>query len=155
MTMSSGLSPPQVERFRMIASGRFGLRFEEGQLGFLAEVLRRRIDSTRRLPEVYLSDLESTAGPQGRDELKIVAQDLTVTETYFLRNRDQFQALRELVLPDRARARSSERRLRILSAGCASGEEAYSIAILVRDFPDTLGWQVSIHGVDINVAMLD
>ena len=155
MTMSLGLSPPQVERFRMIASRRLGLRFEEGQMGFLAETLRRRIDGTGRLPEVYLSDLEAATVPHGRDELRIIAQDLTVTETYFLRNRDQFRAFREIVLPDRARARCAERRLRILSAGCASGEEAYSLAIEVRDFPDVVGWEVAIQGVDINVAMLD
>lgn len=152
---SVDLSPVQIDRFRTIVSGRLGLRFEDGQTGFLAEALRRRLESTGRLPEVYLSQLQSSGGPQTRDEFRAIAQDLTVTETYFLRNRDQFRAFREVVLPDRVRARSRERRLRMLSAGCASGEEAYSIGISIRDFPDTLGWQVAIHGIDVNLGMLD
>ena len=55
------------------------------------------------------------------EELRLLAEELTVNETFFFRNADNFRALAGQVLPERARARIHERRLRILSAGCASG----------------------------------
>src|SRR5207244_1309096 len=89
------------------------------------------------------------------DELGALAEELTVTETYFFRNMDQFRALTEVALPDRIRARPSRRSLSLLSAGCASGEEAYSLAAAVRQqLPETAGWEVAIRGVDINPAMI-
>jgi chemotaxis protein methyltransferase CheR len=146
------LSPEQIQRFRAFAAGRLGLRVEDGQLGLLAETLRRRLEDTGLSPDLYLSSLESATQP--RDEIRNVAQELTVTETYFFRNEPQFRAFREVAVPDRARAQANRRKLRILSAGCASGEEAYSIAILLRDTAELLGWDVGIRGIDINVAML-
>jgi chemotaxis protein methyltransferase CheR len=145
-------SSEQIQRFRAFTAGRLGLRMEDGQVGLLAEALRRRLEDTGLSPDLYLASLESTT--QVRDEIRSVAQELTVTETYFFRNEPQFRALREVVLPDCVRAQAARRRLRILSAGCASGEEAYSIAILLRDAAELLGWDVAIRGIDINVAML-
>jgi chemotaxis protein methyltransferase CheR len=78
-----------------------------------------------------------------------------VNETYFFRNIDQFHAFREVAVANRVRARSGERRLRMLSAGCASGEEAYSLAIVLGDCPDLVGWDVAIHGIDVNLAVLE
>lgn len=154
MIQSLTLSEQQVDRFRTFASRQLGLHFGEGQLGVLAETLRRRIERTGRLPEVYLADLEARDRERAREEARLVAQDLTVTETYFFRNTDQFRAFRELVLPERARARAATRRLRLLSAGCASGEEAYTLAMVVRDCPELVGWDVGIQAIDVNVAML-
>jgi chemotaxis protein methyltransferase CheR len=145
-------SSEQVQRFRALAAARLGLRVEDGQLGQLAEALRARLEDTGLSPDLYLAGLESGAAP--RDEIRKVAQELTVTETYFFRNEPQFRALREVVMPARARAQAARRSLRILSAGCASGEEAYSIAILVRDSAELTGWDVAIRGIDVNVAML-
>src|ERR1700731_3174705 len=52
-------------------------------------------------------------------------------------------------------ARAHQRRLRILSAGCASGEEAYSLAILIRDqLPELASWDIAIHGIDVNASMV-
>src|SRR5207247_2974392 len=89
----------------------------------------------------------------GADELAALARELTVPETYFFRNRDQFRALSDVVLPDRIAARAGERRLSLLSAGCASGEEAYSLAIVARDVVDP-SWRVSVLGVDVSPAAL-
>jgi chemotaxis protein methyltransferase CheR len=69
-------------------------------------------------------------------------------ETYFLRNREQFHAFSELL---RTRATSGARYLRVLSAGCSSGEEPYSIALTVREvLPDFATWNVSITAFDLN-----
>jgi chemotaxis protein methyltransferase CheR len=146
-------SPPEIERFRSAVRQRLGLNLDDGKLQLLAEVLRRRTDATKQPSAHYLADLE--AGPRSPDELGSLATELTVGETYFFRNMEQFNALREIVLPERARARAAgERQLRILSAGCSSGEEAYTLAIVTRESPALVGYQVSIRGVDVNPAII-
>ncbi len=57
-------------------------------------------------------------------------------------------------LPEAKAARGSTRALSMLSAGCASGEEPYSLAMMVRERGADLGWNVAIHAVDLNPAML-
>jgi chemotaxis protein methyltransferase CheR len=143
--------PDRVERLRAVVARGLGLAFDETKSSFLEEVLARRAQYAGRDVEAYLARLETDP----RRELRALVPDLTVGETYFFRNRDQFRALSEVVLPDRMRARASERRLRILSAGCASGEEAYSLAILVREHTPDPSWDVSILAVDVNPAALE
>ena len=151
--MTAALSLDAVERFRGLVARRFGLSFDDAKLGVLADVLRRRLAVVGQPCETYLGSLE--ARQLGDDELRALASALTVTETYFFRNPDQFRALEQSVLPSRIQAQATTRRLRILSAGCASGEEPYSLAIVARQcLPDPF-WDVSIRGVDINPAMLD
>ncbi len=140
----------EVLRFRELIAHRLGLRFEDAKLGFLEEVLQRRVGDLAC--ETYLARLAADALP---DELGPLARELTVPETYFFRNIEQFHAFTEVVLPERLRARASSKCLRILSAGCASGEEPYTLAILTREAVADPAWQVSIRGADLNQAMLD
>ena len=89
-------------------------------------------------------------------EIELLASTLTVGETYFFRDNPSFELLRERVLPAVIAARhGSERRLRIWSAGCCTGEEPYSIAIsLDRTLPDPSRWHVVILATDINPRFL-
>jgi chemotaxis protein methyltransferase CheR len=146
-------SAGDVERFRRVVARRLGLAFDEAKLGLLAEVLGRRVEARGQRGDVYLQQLESVA-PMG-EELRALATELTVPETYFFRNPDQFRALTLGALPSRLAARTGSRRLNLLSAGCASGEEAYSLAISVRDVLPDPSWTLSIRAVDVNRAMLD
>jgi chemotaxis protein methyltransferase CheR len=148
------VGPAQIDRFREIIARRLGLHFDEGRIDHLADVLRERMDATGS-PDIdaYVERLNSTA--KTSQEFRTLAQALTVVETFFFRNADNFRAFTERVLPDRIRAQASTKRLRILSAGCASGDEAYSVAILVREaLPDLASWDVQITGIDINLSML-
>jgi chemotaxis protein methyltransferase CheR len=145
-------SASEIERFRSAVRRRLGLNFDDGKLPFLAEVLRRRTEASGRASIPYLNDLEE--GPGRRDELRALAGELTVGETFFFRNVEQFRALAEIALPERARARATERRMRILSAGCASGEEAYTLAMIAREQPALVGYQISIRAVDVNPAAI-
>jgi len=151
--VSMAFDTGDVERFRGIVATRFGLQFEDSKLGFLAEVLRKRLEAARRESEVYLQQLESEAHVS--EEVGELARELTIGETYFFRNYSQFQALAERVLPDRMRARRHEKRLNVLSAGCASGEEAYTLAMILRDAIPDPSWKVSIRAVDINPGALE
>jgi chemotaxis protein methyltransferase CheR len=150
--MRPPFSAADIDRFRGGIAYALGLQFEDARLGFLAEVLGRRLDTTRDTLDVYLARLETES--LSTDEARGLSQELTVPETYFFRNSDQFRAFTDLALPDRMRAQAATRRLRILSAGCASGEEAYSLAILVREAGLDPSWDVSILGIDVNPAIV-
>jgi chemotaxis protein methyltransferase CheR len=85
-----------------------------------------------------------------------VVDALTTNETTFFRDVYPFESLRTHVLPDLIERKRLSRSLFIWSAGCSSGQEPYSVAMLMRDeFPELAGWQVSILGTDVSVAMLE
>jgi chemotaxis protein methyltransferase CheR len=130
-----------------------GLQFDDAKLGLLGEVLQRRLDRLGKPRHAYLLALEQHASTA--EELAALAAELTVGETYFFRNIEQFRALAEIVLPERMRRQRSGGVLRLLSAGCASGEEAFSIAIAARDAGADPAWQILVEGVDINPAALE
>ncbi len=95
-------------------------------------------------------------GEVGRRELDDLIAELTVGETFFFRHPDHFDALRDQVLPEVLKRNQASRQLRIWSAGCSNGAEAYSIAILVHAVlgPRIKDWNVTIVGSDINRAFL-
>jgi chemotaxis protein methyltransferase CheR len=112
------------------------------------------------LVELGLSDrqalLDHLSDRAHRLDLEAFTARLTIGETHFFRNAPQLEALRTHVLPDLLERRAPERRLRIWSAGCATGEEPYSIAILIDALlPDRDGWNIQIHGTDINRHSLE
>lgn len=102
----------------------------------------------------YIDQLLSAPLPQS--QMKILARHLTVGETYFFREKQSFEALTNYILPELLRKRElTQRRLRIWSAGCCTGEEAYSIAILLdRLLPHQKNWDIRIVGTDINADFL-
>ncbi len=94
--------------------------------------------------------------PLTKTELDVVVSHLTIGETYFFREKKTFEVLKETVLPRLINARRiTDRRLRIWSAACCTGEEPYSLAILLRELiPDIADWNVTILATDINVRFL-
>ncbi len=82
----------------------------------------------------------------------------TIGETYFFRDRSQIDALWDSVLPDliRERIRTGRRQLSLWSAGCSTGEEPYSLAIMLRELiPDIENWNIRILATDLNTNHLD
>jgi chemotaxis protein methyltransferase CheR len=90
--------------------------------------------------------------PLTRPQLHTLASHLTVGETYFFRERKTFDALTNHILPELIRRRRGrEQRLRLWSTACSTGEEPYSLAILVQQLlPDWRDWRVTILATDIN-----
>jgi chemotaxis protein methyltransferase CheR len=144
----SPLGSAELELFQDAIERRLGLRFDEGRLTFLAEVLDRRVAARRLSPGAYLAALLTEL--EASDELAALARELTVGETYFFRHVEQFNAFREVALPERLSARAASRSLRILSAGCASGEEPYSLSILLRERGLEPGYEATVLGLDLN-----
>lgn len=144
-----------LSRLSGLATAEFGLRFPPDRWNELA----RGVASAAL--ELGIPDLEGWAaelvsGTPSGDQLKAVANHLTISETYFFRQRDTFNVLEQEIFPARlAERRRQGRPLRIWSAGCASGEEPYSIAILIRQkFPELRPETVVIHATDINSHVL-
>lgn len=96
------------------------------------------------------------SAPLNKHQVEILAGHLTVGETFFFRDARSFELLEHRILPDLIGAREkTDRRLRIWSAGCCTGEEAYSLAISVRKWVHDLDdWNVTILATDINPRFL-
>src|SRR5688572_22662954 len=108
----------------------------------------------------YLARLRGAAPSLVEAELRNLLNLVTVTETCFFRDASQFRLLREYIIPalmaERS-ARSGPKKIRIWSAGCSSGEEAYSVAITLDEmgvFHDP-AWSIEIIGTDLNTKALE
>lgn len=120
-------------------------------------VLAERAEQRRAILGCSRADyLHRVLGPGDGEELAALVDEITIGETYFYRYPAQFETLRRIVLPERLAYRQPDRRLRIWSAGCASGAEPYSVAITLRRHfaVPTAGWDISILGTDINRKLL-
>ena len=94
--------------------------------------------------------------PLTQEQVESLASFLTISETYFWREPRVFEALRDQILPELTRAKATTgRNLRLWSAGCATGEEPYSIAIALREaLPDLKDWRITLLATDINPHIL-
>ena len=138
-------------RFRDLVRDRCGLDYPEHKRADLAYGLRQALANSQQsdLAALYA---DAAAGGPGWE---IILAQLTNGETYFFRNTPQFEALRQHILPELIQRRRATRHLRIWSAGCATGEEPYSIAMTLADLlPKDNPWQVSILATDINPQFL-
>ncbi|MBI2454645.1 MAG: chemotaxis protein CheR, partial [candidate division NC10 bacterium] len=151
------LSNDVLVQARALIARRRGLDFPEGRQADLERgLLRASRASPHSAPEAYLAWL--AALPDEEPEWQRLAGYLTVGETYFFRDRACFEALEQQILPSLITARRAEGilRLRLWSAGCATGEEPYSLAILLdRLLPDHPDWNLTILATDINPEALD
>lgn len=99
------------------------------------------VDAIRRRPDPKLVD--------------DVVDAMTTNESFFFRDMKPFDLFRDNVLPALMQARATQRHIRIWSAACSSGQEAYSLCMLLRDQASKLaGWRIEIVGTDISQEML-
>ena len=85
-----------------------------------------------------------------------VVQAMTINETYFFRDRTPFDILREQLLPELIASRATQKRIRVWCAASSTGQEAYSISMILDEFGARLGgWRVEIVATDLSEAALD
>jgi chemotaxis protein methyltransferase CheR len=85
-----------------------------------------------------------------------VVEALLNNETYFFRDRAPFDLIQRHALPELAKARHASKRLRIWSAGCSTGQETYSLAMLFAEEPQKwAGWTIDILGTDVSNSCVD
>jgi chemotaxis protein methyltransferase CheR len=149
-------SQKTLDLFSRFIAGTMGLHFREERLSELGQKI---VSACGEFgfddPEACMLWLMST--PLSREHLEILAGSLTIGETYFFRDPRSYRVLEEHVLPELKRARQKgDKRLRIWSAGCSSGEEPYSIAILLsRLLPDLDSWNITLLATDINPHVIE
>lgn len=149
--MTIQLSSDDLRKISRFVNEHIGLSYASDRMSDLS---RGFISACRDLGgekhESCLKMLEDSAFSSKLEELLI--KKLTIGETYFFRDRNLFAQLRDQLLPDLIRTRRRERKyLRIWCAACSSGEEPYSIAMLLRYLiPDLADWEISILATDIH-----
>jgi len=153
--MRSTLSSPLLSRLSEFVATQTGLYFPQERWGDLERGI------AAAAPDFNFSDRESCAhwllsAPLTRHMNEVLASHLSVGETYFFREKQSLEIFGEQVLAQLLQSRrQNERRFRIWSAGCSTGEEAYTIAILLdRLIPDLKEWNITILATDFNPKFL-
>ena len=146
--------PEDIELFRALIEDRLGLSCAEWQAERLPSLLRERMNKASFGEAEDYFEWISRPGV-GEAELGVLAEHLTVGETYFFREARQIDALLGVALPELIRRGTPSEPLRFLSAGCSSGEEAYTLAIALRQFlGEGASRRVAITGIDMNPAAI-
>ncbi|HLF27129.1 MAG TPA: CheR family methyltransferase [Anaerolineae bacterium] len=132
-------------------SERAGFRFNLDQPLALWHALGQRARALH-LPNrrAYLQHLR-----REETEWMRLAEEVTVHETSFFRHAGQFRILSDVILPERVRRRAAERKLRVWSAACATGEEPYSLAIAIDRLGLPADWQIEILATDLSTRALE
>jgi len=165
-----------IQQFATLIGDATGLQIRPQDRDLFAQKLKRRLQALGRAysPEAYYTLLYEQRKNTGYPEWRELLALLTTTESYFFRDQGQFSLLREVILPTLIEnkqahspgefptelqyelgGRSRQPTLRIWSAGCSTGEEAYSLAILLQEtIANWEAWQIVILGTDINQSTL-
>ena len=154
--MNFAMSPSLLGRLSEFIAARMGLHFPQERWGDLANGLALAAgEHGLQDAEEYAQWLLSAA--LTRREIEALASHLTVGETYFFREKRSFEILEDEVIPELIRVHGSgDLRLRIWSAGCCTGEEAYTVAMLLdKMIPNLFDWNVTILATDINPKFLE
>ncbi len=142
------LTAEEYRALRDVIHGHCGLSFDDDLAYLLKSRLGPRVEALG-LPDfaAYCRFLRSD--PIGRAELEDAVDALATTETYLFREPRQLRAFADELLPALARQNARRRTLRVWSAGCSTGEEAYTVAALILRSGLFDGWDVAVFGTDI------
>ena len=150
------ISDKDFEQLRDFIYNICGMYFHTTKKYFLESRLTRRMEATgtKTCQDYYLL-LKSA---RGSEELKFLMDEITTNETYFFRNVPQLAALENKLLPELVSVKNKMgfRKLRIWSAASSSGEEAYTMAMILLEKRSTLlkDWIIEIIGTDINETVI-
>jgi len=130
-----------------------GMYFDDNSKYILEKRLSKRVKSH------HLNDFRDyyrllLYDKRREEELSFIVDVLTVNETYFFREMSQLKTLSEEILPELKNTNRDTKKIRIWSAGCSTGEEPYTIAMMVLEQGLFWGWEVEILGSDINQRVL-
>ncbi len=142
------LRPDEFRLLRDLVNAHAGLHFDDDAMVLFDRRLSERVAALQLCgyDEYYKYLRFNIRGPTELDE---VIERLTTNETYFFRQEYQLRAFAQELLPRIAEENRSRRRIALWSAGCSTGEEAYTLAILVHQSGLFDGWEVRIIGSDL------
>ena len=150
------ISIEQIQKLSQHIYQKLGLHFDEKKVYFLKTRVAKRMDALGLDdPKDYLFKIGY--GDREGVEMQALANLITTNETYMFREYDQLQAWANCCLPEVLSAKQDrgDKTLRIWCAGCSSGEEAYTLAMILQEvFPQAQTWDCKIVATDIDENML-
>ena len=152
------LSLKSFEIWRKYIYDNTGIYFQDNKKYLLESRLQKRITHLGLKSFEGYFDFVKT-NPSGTSEIKYLYEAITINETFFFRNQPQLDALVSTVLPEiiASKEKLGREKIRIWSAACSSGEEAYSVAMMIQDIikPKYPAIEFEIVGTDISNAVID
>lgn len=152
-TKSSDLNVDDVKTFFLLLEEEYGIRLDQSKT-YLLNARLNSVARTAGLPSVGILISEIIKDPRHlfRDQ---AFDAMTTNETSFFRDLGFYESLQNIVIPNALANKKRAKRLRFWSCAVATGQEAYSIAMLLRDhFPELASWDVEILATDISSEAL-
>ncbi len=149
------LTDAQFNRLRTLVYDRAGIHFQDTKKYVLESRLGRRLDELKFDSfDQYLTFL--TSGPYQTDEFQEMFNRITINETSFFRNEPQLKVFEDHILPELLEQRRTRKTLRLWSAACSSGEEPYTLAMIVHRYLGVrlADWKIEIVGTDISEKVI-
>ena len=152
--MSMPLSQETYHKLREFIYTKSGLSFSDGKKYLLEGRLTPRLNAVHcRTFEDYFNYIRFDPGRE--KELIQLLNSVTTNETFFFRDISQMDCFRKVILPQVIKAREHARAIRIWSAGCSSGEEPFTLAMIVaEEFSSLMNWDVQILATDLSDKVL-
>ena len=155
LSMQNNIDANEYQIIHSFIKSKLGLNFAEDRKKDLVKAL------SNAAAEFQIDDVSDfirfvTSNGLSKSELQILSKYLTIGETYFFREKVVFDILRTKILPELIAERGDKtKKLKIWSAGCSTGEEPYSIAMLVNELiPSKSDWNISILATDLNTEII-
>lgn len=151
--MLQQFSEKDFNLFQKLVKSKVGISVRPGKKNILGVKLAHRL---RQLGLTsYFAYYRYLLKPEGIKELQHLTNTITIDTTEFFRGKRQFKLLREHILPGLIRQKNKKKRIRIWSSGCSTGQEPYSIAMLVNEMADIdMSWDIKMLATDINTYSL-
>ena len=151
--MLQQFSEKDFNLFQKLVKSKVGISIRPGKKNILGVKLAHRL---RQLGLTsYFAYYRYLLKPEGIKELQHLANTVTIDTTEFFRGKRQFKLLREHILPELIRQKNKKKRIRIWSSGCSTGQEPYSIAMLINEMAGIdMSWDIKILATDINTYSL-
>lgn len=146
------LTEEEFRLFRNLIYDESGIYFKETKKDFLENRLARRMNETKTPSPYWYYKLVKD---RHNRELITLLGLLTVNETSFFRNKPQLELFRNVALPELVKQQPAAQGLRIWSAGCSTGEEPYTIAMIVREVLADPAREVKIFASDLSLSVLE
>jgi chemotaxis protein methyltransferase CheR len=144
------LEPELIE----LIYNRYGLVIHVNQAEELAKTVTSACNKFNYQPQEYLDQLKNCS--KHSSLLADLVSAITVGESYFFRDKNQMHLLKNKLLPQLIKRKSQKFSLKIWSAGCSTGEEIYTIAMLLTEIlPNIDSWDLCLLGTDVNAAALE
>ena len=152
---SDGNDDPSYLRIRDLVYQSCGIYHPEEKLYLLIAACKRRMSASSERAGTGREYLGLLTSPSGRNsELMELLNEITIGETCLFRSQAQLNALHNVILPDITKERSKIglKRLKVWSAGCSTGEEAYTLAMFLMEEQQNLlnGWTFNVQATDLN-----